>query len=533
MEKIAIIYTEAQGVSENLRSLSIPQGMEAQYIPLPAKESGHLLAAYQSAMTSSDARYKIYVNGSVRILDSEILGRIVRVFQSHPDIGILGLSGARELSTSGVSYLSQKRAGRLVKPDGKELVFSKQETSAPPYETVEALDGCFLATQHDVPWRSDLLHGPLYLGASASCEHRRAGFEAAVLAQEKAACQLVDNHFSSDDDDKDAFLDEYSGELYPLVSICIPTYQRPEYFRQALESVLHQTYRNLDIFITDDSPDDETERLIAGYASDSRISYYHHPEYGMRENWSELFAYDNPKAEYVGWLMDDDMFLSEKIATMVEAYRNHPNVSLVTSYRHLIDKDGKQLPDYEVTKPMSQEDVIFSGAYIGKTMLMSLGNQIGEPSTTLMCKKYIRDQQYRWTEIDFAYDIVDVPIWLNMLSQGDLYYCAEPLSCFRIHGDNSQDKISTMVGGTICWATMVGKAWREKCFLETEEEYQMALRSLLRMGLPLCERKAFSSISWKERADFERVLGRAFSDLSEMSEMLAAKQGAAAVMRDS
>ena len=403
----------------------------------------------------------------------------------------------------------------------------------PPYETVEALDGCFLATQHDVPWRSDLLHGPLYLGASASCEHRRAGFEAAVLAQEKAACQLVDNHFSSDDDDKDAFLDEYSGELYPLVSICIPTYQRPEYFRQALESVLHQTYRNLDIFITDDSPDDETERLIAGYASDSRISYYHHPEYGMRENWSELFAYDNPKAEYVGWLMDDDMFLSEKIATMVEAYRNHPNVSLVTSYRHLIDKDGKQLPDYEVTKPMSQEDVIFSGAYIGKTMLMSLGNQIGEPSTTLMCKKYIRDQQYRWTEIDFAYDIVDVPIWLNMLSQGDLYYCAEPLSCFRIHGDNSQDKISTMVGGTICWATMVGKAWREKCFLETEEEYQMALRSLLRMGLPLCERKAFSSISWKERADFERVLGRAFSDLSEMSEMLAAKQGAAAVMRDS
>ena len=319
----------------------------------------------------------------------------------------------------------------------------------------------------------------------------------------------------------------------PLVTICIPTYQRPEYFREALESVLHQTYRNLDIFITDDSPDDETERLIAGYASDSRISYYHHPEYGMRENWSELFAYDNPKAEYVGWLMDDDMFLSEKIATMVEAYRNHPNVSLVTSYRHLIDKDGKQLPDYEVTKPMSQEDVIFSGAYIGKTMLMSLGNQIGEPSTTLMCKKYIRDQQYRWTEIDFAYDIVDVPIWLNMLSQGDLYYCAEPLSCFRIHGDNSQDKISTMVGGTICWATMVGKAWREKCFLETEEEYQMALRSLLRMGLPLCERKAFSSISWKERADFERVLGRAFSDLSEMSEMLAAKQGAAAVMRDS
>jgi len=517
MEKIAIIYTEAQGVSENLRSLSILQGMEAQYIPLPAKESGHLLAAYQSAMTSSDARYKIYVNGSVRILDSEILGRIVRVFQSHPDIGILGLSGARELSTSGVSYLSQKRAGRLVKPDGKELVFSKQETSAPPYETVEALDGCFLATQHDVPWRSDLLHGPLYLGASASCEHRRAGFEAAVLAQEKAACQLVDNHFSSDDDDKDAFLDEYSGELYPLVSICIPTYQRPEYFRQALESVLHQTYRNLDIFITDDSPDDETERLMENYTSDLRIAYHHHPEYGKKENWRDIFAYNNPKAEYVGWLMDDDLFLPEKIATMVETYRNHPNVSLVTSYRHLIDKDGKQLPDYEITKQIVQENTIFPGAYIGKMMLRGLGNWIGEPSTTLMCKKYIKNQQYRWTDIDFAYDIVDVPIWLNLLSQGDLYYCAEPLSCFRVHGGSDQAQFSTLVGGTICWATMVEKAWREKCFLETEEDYEEALRSILRMGLPFFQREEYPTISWKERGDFEDVMGRAFLGLSKIS----------------
>ena len=48
MEKIAIIYTEAQEIGENLRSLSVPEGMEAEYIPVSA--NGNLLAAYQVAM---------------------------------------------------------------------------------------------------------------------------------------------------------------------------------------------------------------------------------------------------------------------------------------------------------------------------------------------------------------------------------------------------------------------------------------------------------------------------------------------------
>ncbi len=134
-----------------------------------------------------------------------------------------------------------------------------------------------------------------------------------------------------------------------------------------------------------------------------------------------------------------------------------------------------------------------------------------------MCKKYIKNQQYRWTDIDFAYDIVDVPIWLNLLSQGDLYYCAEPLSCFRVHGGSDQAQFSTLVGGTICWATMVEKAWREKCFLETEEDYEEALRSILRMGLPFFQREEYPTISWKERGDFEDVMGRAFLGLSKIS----------------
>ena len=48
----------------------------------------------------------------------------------------------------------------------------------------------------------------------------------------------------------------------PLVSILIPTYNRPHYFKIALESALAQTYSNIEIIVGDDSTNNETEKLF-------------------------------------------------------------------------------------------------------------------------------------------------------------------------------------------------------------------------------------------------------------------------------
>lgn len=80
-----------------------------------------------------------------------------------------------------------------------------------------------------------------------------------VIASEEELL-LSDTALCADAQDQENFLDTYLQELYPLVSIIIPTYQRPEYFRIALTSAVQQTYRNLDIFITDNSHD--TRRFV-------------------------------------------------------------------------------------------------------------------------------------------------------------------------------------------------------------------------------------------------------------------------------
>ena len=511
--KVALIYPRLPDLVKNLRMLFTPEGIEREEIVVPV--DGNRVAAYQAAMVSSDADYKIYIDETIRILNRDIIGHVIQAFQAHPEISILGLSGTKQLSTSGLCIQSANRIGGLQGPDGRELL---SVGDAPHVEAVEAFDSWFLATQNDVPWRSDLLHGTAFLGASACCEHRRLHRGgAAVLVQEKTACRLVKTDFFFDKSDQEAFLDTYSRELYPLVSVCILTYQRPAYFQQALESVLHQTYRNIDIFVSDDSHDERTKTLIEPYLADRRITYEHHPEFTAYDNWANIQQYDNPRAEYVGFLMDDDLYLPDKLTCMVEAYRSHPNVSLVTSHRRLIDGAGNILPDQEFSERISEKDVVIRGEEAGRYLLRHCWNYIGEPSITLMKKSFIENHEYKWVHDVRGYDFGDVPIWLNLLTKGDLFYFARDLSCFRLH-DGNTGLPDVIVGTPTFWAELVQKAWQEHRFLHTTAEYAATLKLLLRASMERFLWPGGKEASEHLRRENEAVIGEMFLALSKISD---------------
>ena len=473
MEKIAVIYVDAQGMGERLRALSVPEGAEVQLVPAVSGRE-NLAAAFQVAMEQSDARYKVYVSEQLEVLDSHLLSRMLEAFHAHPDVGILGLSGTKQISTSGISYLSPQRVGILLDAEKQALDGRAVDGLC---ESVQVLDGCLLATQHDVAWRKDLFHSALFLGASASCEQRRAGHDVAVLGEKEPACRWISNAFQIDGDEKNAFLDEYSKDLYPLVSIVIPTYQRPEYFRQALESAQKQTYRNLDIFITDNSHNEETKDVYEKYfADDTRIRYEHHPDFDARGNWHRALTYDNPDAEYVNWLMDDDLFVPKKIATMMEYYFTYPDVTLVTSYRNAIDEDGKVLPDTASTKPISNMKLRLKGSDVGRMLLLSLINYLGEPTTALLRKKYmLQGGRLGWTGREGKYRIVDFSTWLRLMAQGDIIYIRNPLSSFRQHPEQQHRSLDAHFGGLICWTMMIQEAIRENIFFRDDEDKKQSI----------------------------------------------------------
>lgn len=471
MEKIAIIYLDAPGMEEQLMALRVPEGMEIQLLSVPASET-NLAEAFQQAMEQSDARYKVYISANIEILENDILPRMIEAFQQHPNIGLLGLSGTKRVLTSGITYTSPQRIGIALDEASRPLA---GRTAKRPCEDVQVLDGYLLATQQDVAWRKDIVHGSLFLGAAASVEHRRAGYDVAVLAEAAPACRLPDE-LTADDGEQDAFLDEYSVDLYPLVSVIIPTYQRPDYFRQALASAAGQMYRNLDIFVTDNSHNEETKRVYEKcFADDSRIRYEHHPEYDMWGNWHRSNGYDNPEATYVNWLMDDDLFVPEKIATMMDVFFQNPDVVLVTSYRQLIDADGAPLPDQPWSKPLFQAPTRVKGDEMGKALLVNMLNLIGEPTTPLIKKSAMLQNHMGWTGHEGKYQISDFPTWLCVLSKGDVIYLTEALSKFRQHANQQQKATPTYAGGMICWGLMLRHALSQGVFLHTDKDKKDAI----------------------------------------------------------
>ena len=100
-----------------------------------------------------------------------------------------------------------------------------------------------------------------------------------------------------------------------LVSIIIPTHNRKEFLIKALDSVLNQTYRNIEVIIIDDASTDGTGDLILSY-NDERIKYF--------KNSSNLYAAEsrnigiqNSNGNFIAFLDDDDIWLPEKLEQQI------------------------------------------------------------------------------------------------------------------------------------------------------------------------------------------------------------------------
>ncbi len=221
----------------------------------------------------------------------------------------------------------------------------------------------------------------------------------------------------------------------PLVSILIPTYNRPHYFKIALESALAQTYSNIEIIIGDDSTNDETATLIREQylPNYKNITYIRNtPTLGQFHN--DLMLIEKSNGEYINFLMDDDVFYKHKIQKMMTYFEQDPNknLALVTSYRVRIDDHGNLIGDSHPTQRLYSEDTPLNGIFLGNWMLKGGHNIIGEPTTTLFRKELLTEPFGTLKERQYSCS-VDMASWISLLSKGNAIYISEPLSQFRYH----------------------------------------------------------------------------------------------------
>lgn len=105
-----------------------------------------------------------------------------------------------------------------------------------------------------------------------------------------------------------------------LVSICIPVYNGAEYLKETLDSVLSQTYKNIEVIITDDISSDDTEKIVRSY-DDARIRYsVNDSRKGLAGNWNE--AVRKAGGEFIKLLCQDDLLSHDAVEKQVTALSN-------------------------------------------------------------------------------------------------------------------------------------------------------------------------------------------------------------------
>jgi hypothetical protein len=163
--------------------LQIPSGYCVE--PIVVRGADSIAAGYNQAMGRSRAKYKIYLHQDAGIVYLDFLGRLLYLFKTHPNLGLLGVLGAKQLPPNGVWWEAPKCYGKVYYL-GDQINCNTEVIN--DYESVQAIDGMLMATQYDLHWREDLFDGWHFYDASQSMEFIKAGYTVGVPRQAEPWC---------------------------------------------------------------------------------------------------------------------------------------------------------------------------------------------------------------------------------------------------------------------------------------------------------------------------------------------------------
>ena len=114
---------------------------------------------------------------------------------------------------------------------------------------------------------------------------------------------------------------------FPLVSIIMNCYNGQKYLKEAIDSVISQTYSNWQLIFWDNQSTDESKFVVKSY-DDSRICYFY-AEYHTSLSKARNLAIQKADGEYIAFLDSDDIWLPNKLEIQMEGLQNQDNVGIL------------------------------------------------------------------------------------------------------------------------------------------------------------------------------------------------------------
>ncbi|MBY0486737.1 MAG: glycosyltransferase family 2 protein [Flavobacteriaceae bacterium] len=206
-----------------------------------------------------------------------------------------------------------------------------------------------------------------------------------------------------------------------LVSVVITTYNRATYLESAIQSVVQQTYKNIEIIVVDDG---STIDYAAAICSKYPQCTYHFKKNGGLSS-SRNYGVSVSKGAFIAFLDDDDLFLPNKIALQVALLTTKLNIDCVHSSAMIID--ANDVPTGEIIGASALKE----HKRTGNVFWNALGVWVIKSPTPLFRREVFSDITFDETILVGE----DVDFYQRMFYRHKVFYVKEPLALYREDDD--------------------------------------------------------------------------------------------------
>lgn len=239
--------------------------------------------------------------------------------------------------------------------------------------------------------------------------------------------------------------------MKPKVSVIIPSYNHKKFINKALDSVVNQSYENIQIVVVDDGSVDESSDLIEDYKQkcNRELIFVKQNNQGAHAAINRGLQLSN--GDYLAILNSDDEFELDRIQSCIDRSLECNDESIIVSYINVVDQFGKSLGikrAYQNMHPWRVENIekTFLNTFNSKLNLLQ-SNYISTTSN-LFFSRFVYEKIGNFRPLRYAHDW---DYFLRISNYFNILILEKPLLKYRLHQTNTINENQARMVFEICW----------------------------------------------------------------------------------
>lgn len=204
------------------------------------------------------------------------------------------------------------------------------------------------------------------------------------------------------------------------ITVIIPTYNSAKYIKEAVDSALSQTYKDIEIIVVDDGSTDNTKDVLKKYIDNGKIRYIYQANGGPASARNK--GINNSSGEFIAFLDADDIWFPDKLKKQIPLF-NNSDIGLVYSDMEFFGDKFKYCYYSEILKRKMLK------GYVYKNLILE--NFI--PTSSVVIKRRILYDVGFFNEDRKLFAVEDYDLWLRITKKYKVDFINELLVKYRIH----------------------------------------------------------------------------------------------------